>query len=48
MTDSLDQFANGNEASAILIIAEAQAHDALVVDKEVNVMAMMVKLITEM
>jgi hypothetical protein len=45
--DNLDEFAKGNEASAILIIAEYAYFDALIVDKEVNVMAMLVKLVRE-
>jgi replication factor C small subunit len=46
--DSLDEFATGAVSAAILIIAEAQYQDASVVDKEINIMAMFVKLLTEL
>ena len=45
--DNLDNFATGHIASVILIIAEHQAIDISVVDKEINVAAMFVKLINE-
>ena len=46
--DNLDVFATGHLAGAILIIAEAQYKDSLVVDKEINVMSMFVNLINEL
>ena len=46
--DNLDLFAVGHIASVILIIAEAQYQDAMVVDKEINVCAMFVKIINEL
>lgn len=46
--DNLDEFATGAVSAAILIIAEAQYQDASVVDKEINIMAMFVKLLTEL
>lgn len=46
--DNLDEFATGSVSAAILIIAEAQYQDASVVDKEINIMAMFVKLLTEL
>ena len=46
--DSLDNFAVGHIAGAILIIAEAQYKDSLVVDKEINVMSMFVQLLNEL
>jgi len=46
--DNLDTFATGHLAGAILIIAEAQYKDSLVVDKEINVMSMFVNLINEL
>ena len=47
--DNLDDFAkNGKVASTILSIAKAQQHDSLVVDKEVNVMAMMIEILTDL
>ena len=46
--DNLDEFAVGRFAPAILIIAESQYTDSHVVDKEINVMAMFVKLINEL
>ena len=45
--DNLDNFAVGHIASVILIIAEHQALENQVVDKEINVAAMMVKLVNE-
>ena len=45
--DNLDEFAVGHIASVILIIAEHQYMDVSCVDKEINVAAMMVKLINE-
>ena len=46
--DNLDEFATGAVSAAILIIAEAQYQDASVVDKEINIMSMFVKLLTEL
>ena len=46
--DNLDEFAVGRFAPAILIIAESQYTDSHVVDKEINIMAMFVKLINEL
>lgn len=46
--DNLDDFAKGHIGPVILIIAEAQYQDASVVDKEINIMAMFVKLINEL
>ena len=46
--DNLDEFATGHIGPVILIIAEAQYQDASVVDKEINIMAMFVKLINEL
>jgi len=45
--DNLDEFATGKIASVILIIAESQYTDSHVVDKEINIMAMFVKLMNE-
>ena len=45
--DSIDDFATGSIASVILVIAETQYQDATVVDKEINVMAMFVKIMAE-
>jgi len=45
--DNLDEFAVGHIAPVILIIAEAQYQDAMVVDHEINAMAMFVKLLNE-
>ena len=45
--DNMDDYATGAVASVILIIAEAQYQDASVVDKEINIMAMFVKLLGE-
>ena len=46
--DSIDEYATGTIASVILIIAETQYQDAAVVDKEINVMSMFVKLMAEL
>ena len=46
--DNLDSFATGHLAGSILIIAEAQYKDSLVVDKEINVMSMFVQLLNEL
>jgi len=46
--DNLDEFATGHIGPVILIIAEAQYQDASVVDKEINIMAMFVKIINEL
>jgi DNA polymerase III delta prime subunit len=48
MYDSIDEYATGTIASVILIIAETQYQDAAVVDKEINVMSMFVKLMAEL
>jgi len=45
--DNTDQFAIGHIGSVILIIAEAQYQSAHVVDQEINIMAMFVKLLGE-
>jgi len=45
--DNLDNFAVGHIASVILIIGEHQALDTQVVDKEINVAAMFVKIVNE-
>ena len=44
----VDTFAVGHIAGVILIIAEAQYQDSFVVDKEINVMAMFIKIINEL
>ena len=46
--DNLDSFATGHLAGVILIIAEAQYQDSFVVDKEINIMSMFVKIINEL
>lgn len=43
--DELDNLLPNNIANAILILSEGQYQDAFVVDKEINFMAMLVKLI---
>ncbi len=45
--DNLDLFATGHVGPVILIIAEAQYQDSMVVDKEINVMSMFVKILNE-
>ena len=46
--DNVDTFAVGHIAGVILIIAEAQYQDSFAVDKEINVMAMFIKIINEL
>ena len=46
--DEVDIYAKGHIASVILILAESQYQDAFAVDKELHVMATMVKLINEL
>jgi replication factor C small subunit len=43
--DNLDSFAGSNKAVSILTLADGQFQDAQVVDKEINFMAMMIKLL---
>jgi replication factor C small subunit len=44
--DTLDDWASGHAAETILTLAEGQRDDIIVVDKEINFMATMVKLLT--
>ena len=44
--DTLDDWASGHTAESILTLAEGQRDDIVVVDKEINFMATMVKLLT--
>lgn len=46
--DEIDNYAKGHIATVILILAESQYQDAFAVDKELHIMAMMVKLINEL
>lgn len=48
MYDNIDEYGTGHVAGVILILAEAQYQDAHAVDKEINVMAMFVKLMNEL
>tara|TARA_Y100000593_G_scaffold87783_1_gene168881 strand:- start:1053 stop:1979 length:927 start_codon:yes stop_codon:yes gene_type:complete len=45
--DTLDDYAGDSKAVSILTLAEGQFQDAQVVDKEINFMAMMIKLLGE-
>ena len=45
--DNVDEYASGKVGNVILKIAEAQYQDASVVDKEVNVMAMMLQILMD-
>ena len=42
----MDDWASGHTAETILTLAEGQRDDIVVVDKEINFMATMVKLLT--
>lgn len=46
--DTIDEYGTGHIAGVILILAEAQYQDAHAVDKEINAMAMFVKLMNEL
>ena len=45
--DEIDDYGSGHIASIILVLAESQYQDAFAVDKEIHIMAMMIKLINE-
>ncbi len=45
MFDTIDDWATGHIAECILILSKYQQSDAVVVDKEINVMAMFVEII---
>lgn len=45
--DEVDDYAKGSVAAVMLIIAEAQYQDSFVVDKEINTMAMIIKILSE-
>ena len=46
--DEIDNYAKGHIASVILILAEGQYQDSLVIDKELHIMSMIVKLLNEL
>ena len=46
--DELDNYATGHIGPCILILAESQYQDAFAVDKELHVMATMIKLLSEL
>ena len=45
--DNVDNYANGKVGNTILKIADAQYKDASVVDKEINIMAMMLEILMD-
>ena len=45
--DNVDDYANGKVGNTILKIADAQYKDASVVDKEINIMAMMLEILID-
>jgi len=45
MFDTVDDWGAGHIAECILILSKYQQSDAVVVDKEINIMAMFVELI---
>lgn len=45
--DTIDDYAKGHIAQVLLIISEYQYKDSFVVDKEINIMAMVVGILTE-
>lgn len=46
--DTLDDYAKKNQAAVILAIAKYQYQDSFVVDKEINVMAMLLEIMSEL
>lgn len=46
--DNIDEFAVGNVGQVILVLADAQESDALVVDKEINFMSAIIKILTHL
>lgn len=46
--DNLDSYSKANQANIILIIARYQYQDSFVVDKEINVMAMLLEIFSEL
>jgi len=47
MYDNVDDYANGKVGNTILKIADGQYKDASVVDKEINIMAMMLEILID-
>ena len=47
MYDNVDDYANGKVGNTILKIADAQYKDTSVVDKEINIMAMLLEIIID-
>jgi DNA polymerase III delta prime subunit len=45
--DNVDSYANGFTSSVVIALAEAQYKDSLVVDHEINTMAMFIQIIME-
>ena len=45
--DSIEEYAPGKVAPCILVLSEGQFQDSQVVDKEINFMATIVKLLGE-
>ena len=46
--DNIDEYASNSKAVTIIALAEGQFQDSQVVDKEINFMATMVKLLGEL
>ena len=47
LKDKLDEYADGKQTTCILILADRQAQDALVVDKEISFIAAIVQILSE-
>ena len=45
MFDTIDEWGKGHVAECILLLSQYQQSDAVVVDKEINVMAMFTEII---
>ncbi len=47
LKDKLDKYADGKQTTCILVLADRQAQDALVVDKEIPFMACIIQILSE-
>jgi len=47
LKDKVDTYADGKQTTCILILADRQAQDALVVDKEISFMACIIQILSE-
>lgn len=45
--DEIDSYAKGHIAATLLLIADAQSEDAFVIDKEIHIMALIIRILKE-